>query len=426
MIGPTSLLPFYLALAVVLLTGSGRAEPVGGTLPSKAAPTETAFAPLSPPAGLEYIHTSFENASPLWYDFGTNGTINVHLLYDHERSSPNRAAGHFHFLVQAKPESELTFEFKNLDNVWNGRYGSVANELKAAVTSIDGIHWTPVALRALPGNRVQLTVRMPGPKLYIARVEPYRLSNLEQLLASIRTNPLVQIQTIGKTVQGRPLEILRFGNPKAPHRIFFRARAHAWEAGSSWVVDGFIRRFLAEDDLARAAQQSYRAYVLPMANKDGVAAGRTRFNFQGKDLNRDWDKPTDPVLAPENYALERWLESMIRAGQAPELALEFHNDGAGALHLSRGPSPKGYLERMAALERLLRRNTWFTEGTVTLLNPGSLGEGWCTRFGIDAAVHELNCNWIEGLTDYPSGQHWREYGAALVKVMNEYFESVQR
>ena len=46
-----------------------------------------------------------------------------------------------------------------------------------------------------------------------------------------------------------------------------------------------------------------------MANKDGVALGRTRFNLQGKDLNRDWDKPADPRLAPENYALEKWLEA---------------------------------------------------------------------------------------------------------------------
>jgi hypothetical protein len=46
--------------------------------------------------GLEYIDTSFENASPLWYEAAPDGTVLVHLLYDHERSSPNRAAGHFH------------------------------------------------------------------------------------------------------------------------------------------------------------------------------------------------------------------------------------------------------------------------------------------------------------------------------------------
>src|SRR5678816_2479804 len=94
-----------------------------------------------PETYLEFIDTSFENASPLWYDFAPDGTINLHLLYDHERSSPNRAAGHLHFLLQAKPGSRLTLEFKNLENVWNGQPGSVVKELKTAVISQDGRDW---------------------------------------------------------------------------------------------------------------------------------------------------------------------------------------------------------------------------------------------------------------------------------------------
>ncbi|HTL18317.1 MAG TPA: M14 family zinc carboxypeptidase [Patescibacteria group bacterium] len=409
-------------LLLLFLTGAiGRAAD-GATL----SPGELA----SEPQGFEFIDTSFENASPLWYDFDTDGTIRLHLLYDHERSSANRAAGHFHFLIQAKAGSQFTLEFLNLDNVWNGRPGSVANELKTAVVSSDGRLWTPISLRALPENRVQLKVQMPGPKLYVARVEPYRLSDLEGLLSSIKSNPLVQIDTIGKTVQGRPLELLRLGNPEAPHRVFLRARAHAWEAGSSWVIEGFIRRFLADDELAKACRSRYCVYILPMANKDGVTGGRTRFNLQGKDLNRDWDKMADPVLAPENYALEKWLQRAIQARHKPDLALEFHNDGSGRLQLSRSASPdlKGYLERMSTLERLLRQYTWFTEGSTgeSFHNPGSLGEGWFARYGIDAAVHELNCNWIQGLKDYPSARHWQDYGGSLVAVFKNYFEQTKR
>ena len=56
---------------------------------------------------LHFINTGFENASPLWYDFAPDGVIQVHLVYDHERSSPNRAAGHIHFQLQARPGSKL-------------------------------------------------------------------------------------------------------------------------------------------------------------------------------------------------------------------------------------------------------------------------------------------------------------------------------
>jgi hypothetical protein len=233
---------------------------------------------------LDFIDTSIENASPLWYDFVPDGTVEVHLLYDHERSSPNRAAGHFHFLLQAQAGAHLTIEFKNLDNVWNGQPGSVARELKTAVISEDGRNWKSVPLESLPGNRVQLHVRMPGPRLYVARVEPYRLSDLDRLLASIRTNRQVKIQPIGRSVDGRKLEIIRIGNPRAPYRVFVRARAHPWEAGSSWVAEGLVRRLLRGDDRARQYLGRYCVYLLPMANKDGVARGRTRFNLQARTL----------------------------------------------------------------------------------------------------------------------------------------------
>jgi hypothetical protein len=106
---------------------------------SIAADISTTLPPSAPP--LEFIDTSFENASPLWYEFAPDGSVQVFLLYDHERSSPNRAAGHIHFRLQAKTGSKITLEFRNLENVWNSKPGSVARELKTMVVSQDGRTW---------------------------------------------------------------------------------------------------------------------------------------------------------------------------------------------------------------------------------------------------------------------------------------------
>ena len=146
--------------------------------------------------GLDFIDTSFENASPAWYEADRDGTIQIHLLYDHERSSPNRAAGHIHLRLHGTPGAKLTLEFRNLDNVWNGTPASVASELKTLVISEDGRDWKPVATESLPGNRVRLTVVMPGPTLYVARLEPYRLSDLDRLLGSIRNDPRYRSRTL--------------------------------------------------------------------------------------------------------------------------------------------------------------------------------------------------------------------------------------
>ena len=374
---------------------------------------------------LEFVDTSFENASPLWYDVASDGTIQLHLIYDHERSSPNRAAGHVHFRIHAKKGSTVTFEFKNIDNVWNGQPGSVAGELKTMVTSEDGRNWKSVPTESLPGNRVRLSVEMPGRPLFVARLEPYRLSDVDRLLNSIRQNPRVEITPIGKTIGGREVEIVKIGDSRAPYRVFVRARAHPWESGSSWVAQGLIERLLQNDGEAKRFLERYALYILPMANKDGVARGMTRFNVMGKDLNRNWDKPADPQSAPENAALERWLEGMIAARRRPHLALELHNDGRGLLHISRPPVPQldRHLARMATLEALLRKKTWFTEGSTNsaFRNSGTLGDGWLERYGIDAVVHEFNCNWIAGLKDYPSARHWQAYGASLAEVFYDYF-----
>jgi hypothetical protein len=407
----TLILPF----AIFAAGAAKAADPAANTSPGHATNA----------TGLVFIDTSFENASPVWYDATPDGTVLVHLLYDHERASPNRAAGHIHFLLHAAPGSKLTLEFTNLDNVWNGKPGSVAKELKTVVVSANGRDWKPRATEVLPENRVRLTVETSGPRLYVARVEPYRISDLDRLLAGIRKNPLVQITPIGQTVQGRELEIVRVGNPRAPYRVFLRARAHPWEAGGNWVVEGLIHRLLRGDADARKFLQRYCVYILPMANKDGVARGLTRFNLQGKDLNRDWDKAADPQLAPENTALEKWVEEMIQTGQRPHLALELHNDGSGLLHISRPPVAElnRHIERMAVFEQLLRQHTWFTEGSTkpSFHNSGTLGDGWLARYGIHAVVHEFNCNWIAGLKDYPSARHWQEYGEQLAAVFYEYF-----
>lgn len=422
--------------AVCLLTTAGVTRSEAQPAPAASAPagpvaSSPSRSPIVPHStGLEFIDTSFDNASPLWYEQATDGTILLNLLYDHERSSPNRAAGHVHFRVHAKPGSKLNFEIRTLDNVWNGVRSSIAKEFTAVSISEDGRTWHVIPVDNSSGTSVRFSLEMTKPRLFVARIEPYRLSDLSRFLDVIRADPNVEITTIGKTVQGRDLEIVRIGNPAAPHRVFLRARAHPWEPGGNWVVQGLVTRLLRGDADARRYLSQTCYYIMPMANKDGVALGRTRFNLLGKDLNREWDKPADGELAPENRALEQWLERMIAQGQAPHLAIELHNDGGGLLHISRPPVPNlpQHLARMALLEKLLRQHTWFTEGSTksAFRNSGTLGDGWLQRYGIDAVVHEFNANWIAGIKQHAKGEHWMTYGENLATVIQEYFGALEK
>ncbi|WP_353718353.1 M14 family zinc carboxypeptidase [Dyadobacter sp. 676] len=372
-----------------------------------------------------FINTGFENASPMNWRIDSAGRVIGSMVYDHERFSPNRAVNHYHFRVEAAVGTEVTLILENFDNIWNGMLASDLSEKSRYVVSFDNRKWESRSVVPLPGRRVFIKFKMEAPHAYIASVEPYRISDLDRMLAKIRQSKNASVTTIGKTAEGRSLEIVRIGNENAPKRLFLRARAHAFEAGGNWTVEGLVQKLLSNDEDARRYLKTYCVYILPMANKDGVARGKTRFNANGYDLNRKWDKPADSLIAPENYYLEQWLHRMIRANKKPDLALDIHNDAGGNLHVSR---PEGdisaYLSSMEKLEMLLRKHTWFTEGSTkpSFRNPGTLGEGFMARFGIHAAVYELNYEWIAGLKKAPLAADWISLGNNLGEVFYNYFK----
>ena len=374
-------------------------------------------------SSLKYISTNFENASQLDWEVDSLGIVNVSLIYDHERASPNRANGHWHFKLEADSGSEVTVILKNFENVWNGMKGVPISEKTNCLISKDGINWSVIPADFISGNRLKIKVTMNYDQLYLASVEPYRISDLDKLLLEIKGKPQVEIMNVGNTAEGRPLEIIRIGNPDAPSSVFLRARAHSWEPGGNWVAQGLIRTLLEKD----AAQflKRYCVYIMPMANKDGVARGRTRFNTNGKDLNREWDRPADRILTPEKYAFESWLEMMISKGKKPQLAIDLHNDQGGNIHVNLPSAVNSqYVSNMKRFENLLYKHTWFTEGPSHVKNPGSFGEGLAKRYGIDAFVYELNYEWIAGLNKAPMGKDWELLGKQLAEVFYLYFDKI--
>lgn len=375
-------------------------------------------------SSLKYISTNFENASQLDWETDSMGIVNISLVYDHERASPNRANGHWHFKLEADSGTEVTLILKNFDNVWNRMKSVPVSEKTNCLISKDGKSWSVIPADFISGNRLKIKVRMTSDQMYVTSVEPYRISDLDKLLLEIKENPEIEVMKVGNTVEGRPLEIIRIGNPNAPFSVFLRARAHSWEPGGNWVVQGLIRTLLEKD--AAHFLKRYCVYIMPMANKDGVARGRTRFNTNGKDLNREWDHPADKILTPEKYAFESWLEMMISKGKKPQLAIDLHNDQGGNIHVNLPSAANSmYVANMKRIENLLYKHTWFTEGPSHVKNPGSFGEGLAKRYGIDAFVYELNYEWIAGLNKAPMGKDWELLGKQMAEVFYLYFDKTE-
>ncbi|HEY3322978.1 MAG TPA: M14 family zinc carboxypeptidase [Planctomycetota bacterium] len=416
--------PYFLPTALLLPAFSILGADAGGGV-----------APASVPAVGIFIDTYFENGSPLRWDLRDNDVVELEMSHDHERFKANQQLTHWNFKILAKKEkigSTITFKVANVEGCWNGNKSPSFGKFNLAVSvSSNGTDWKTISTENIKDGRygLQFQVKLESECTQVARIVPYTDSDLQRLIAGIRNHPDVRVYEIGSTVERRPLEMVEIGSAQAPHRVCLRARCHPWETGGSWVFEG-LARFLTSDDAQAAEIRKQICFcVMPMANKDGVYRGMTRFNIRGMDLNRNWlvDKPIDAALAPESACLQSWLSERQRRGQLPQLYIDFHNDNDGGLHLSHGGKDHdAYLARMAKLEKLLREMTFFREKMIGgkaggFVNSGSSGEGIQEMYGFDAVIWELREQFAEGLGRAPLHTDWQKLGAEFGKVMLRYF-----
>ncbi|HBE03327.1 MAG TPA: hypothetical protein DC049_12775, partial [Spirochaetia bacterium] len=103
-------------------------------------------------------------------------------------------------------------------------------------------------------------------------------------------------------------------------------------------------------------------YFFPMANKDGVTRGLTRFSAAGYDINRGFtrDYIFNEREEPENYYFIKWLKEQEKNGELPFLAIDLHNDAEGNLHLQN--NNENFIKRITALETIMKKETYYTEG----------------------------------------------------------------
>jgi hypothetical protein len=377
-----------------------------------------------------FVDTYFENGSPLRWERLSDGSIRIETVHDYERITGNRAATHWNFKLHVPSEmigQRLTIVMPGTDNIWNGKRipAFEGGRLNVAV-SHGGNQWHTVPGHPLDSSCYGFSyeLELNTATVHVARNVPYTISDLNLRLEQIANHPAVRIHSIGTTVEGRELEIVELGNPSASRQVFFRGGAHPWESGGTWFLDGMMQFLTSGKPEADDLLKNTCFCLMPLANKDGVWRGMSRFNVRGMDLNRNWSKsrPADPVLSPENSCLENWLRARQSQGRLPVLAIDLHNDCEGKMHL--GPhdaDPKGYRRRMGILEQAMREMTWFCEGAVEESFRGSMAGGFIETFGIDSLIFELHSEWAQGLGRAPLHLDWQQMGASFTRVVDRYF-----
>jgi len=365
-----------------------------------------------------------------------------------DQDDRNRQANWYYFRVDGAAGRTITLDLVNLLGEYNYRAGTHAvTERTRPLISTDQRAWTH-----LPESAVQwvaaepalrLTIEAKSNKLWIAHHVPYTNANIAALAKEFAKHPTLRTETIGKSVEQRPLYLWTIHEPPAatitrptqpasttqPARpaVWLMFRQHSWESGSSFVGEGLVRWLLSNSPQAQAARRDFIWKILPAADPDGLAHGGVRFNRNGYDLNRNWDRVL-PEKMPEIAAQQRAIYSWLDAGNTVDLFLSLHNTESSE-YLEGPPIPLG--ERWFALLKNgttfhpARPNYTVMPSTTTEGKPGrmTVAQGLWHERKIPAFLMEQRVEFNAKLGHYPLTEDRIRFGAELaqsiVKLLTE-------
>jgi murein peptide amidase A len=188
----------------------------------------------------------------------------------------------------------------------------------------------------------------------------------DPLLAFARTprrpgNLLGRYDVVGRSSQDRPIELHQMGDPKWSGELLIFGCVHGDECGASAI----------KPTTGGCPDPSADIYVIPNLNPDG-AAGESRLNGRGVDLNRNFPSEWEPIQArwdlqysgPKPFSEpESRLAARIIRVLRPEATVWFHQySGSRPFVRAWGPSVPA-ARRFARLARMPFRLMRWPAGT---------------------------------------------------------------
>ena len=179
------------------------------------------------------------------------------------------------------------------------------------------------------GKNVLINLYPSKESHYISSQELITEDWYEDWYAILIENNFLRSKIIGYSVQNRPIKAF-FSNENINNPyIIILGRQHPPEVSSVFAIKGFINELIGNINLSNNFLSKYNIFFVPLMNPDGVENGFWRYNYNKKDLNRDWDN----FLQPETYSVKNFLNNLKNKNQ-PILYLDFHSTHKNIFYVS--------------------------------------------------------------------------------------------
>lgn len=181
----------------------------------------------------------------------------------------------------------------------------------------DGTQWTDLesekyvrnnkSLQSGPGLvNTKMEIDISPDTLWVAAHEVINSKDVQLWINGLLTKPFIRNSKIGETKEGRAINVVSIENDSATKNIVVLARQHSSEVAGYLAMQSFIETMTGDSDEAVTFRDEYNIYLFPNINPDGVDNGHWRHNSNGIDLNRDWNRSTQPEI----MSLKNFIHSM--------------------------------------------------------------------------------------------------------------------
>ena len=248
------------------------------------------------------------------------------IAYITSENTPINSSPWYAFKLWSETEQEITLQLTYQTRGFNRYWPKLSS---------DGLNWSRLDTSAVVPDTnmvtiagrefpVALTMKLDiGPDtLWIAAQELNTSKHVKAWIDGITEQPYASNEVIGKSKQGRDMNLLKIGEADDSKMIFVLSRQHPPEVTGYLAMQAFVEQIASDDSLAKAFRKKYNTYVVPLANPDGVDNGHWRHSFGGRDLNRDWQN----VHQPEVASIQHWMENKVaESGGEFTFAVDFHS-----------------------------------------------------------------------------------------------------
>jgi hypothetical protein len=313
---------------------------------------------------------------------------------------------------------------------YNGRPGACPMTAETIpVFSYDNRRWQHFAAMSWDDQAKEATLRFTPEQdiVWIAHVPPYPFSKIEGLLHEVAGTPCARVEVIGKTAQGRDLHLVTVTDFDMPDEgkktVWLIARQHAWETGTSFVLEGALRFISSGAPQAQELRRKVIFKFTPTMDPDGCATGQVRFNANGYDLNRHWDEVdlrTKLIFErmPEIWYVKKSILASVEAGRRIDLLLNLHNDETGEYmdtQVTTGAPGRQTLEGL--FSRLAADTTFDPTRPLSLSQRPDHTTNWLFERGIPTATMEQRIAPSKKLGRQATAEDRLEFGRQLIAAM---------